>query len=122
MSERVLWPLVVVESPYAGDVDKNTAFAQNVCRWCVEEGYNPYASHLFFTQFLDDNDPDERATGIACGLEWGKNADRVVVALRPGEDMSRGMARGVDAHVERGAEVRVGRFTQDGELLRWEAA
>jgi uncharacterized protein (DUF1786 family) len=29
----------------------------------------PFAPHLYFTQFLDDDIPEERERGISCGLK-----------------------------------------------------
>ncbi len=54
--------LVVIESPYAGDVQANVAYAKRCVADCLRRGESPYASHLFFTQdgILDDLKPEER--------------------------------------------------------------
>ena len=62
------WTRVVIESPYAGEVVRNVAFARNVCRYAVERGYAPTASHLLLPQFLNDGNPEERVAGINAGL------------------------------------------------------
>lgn len=67
--------LVVLESPYAGDVDANVAYARRCALDCARRGESAQASHLLFTQFLDDTKPDERALGIRLGLAWRRVAD-----------------------------------------------
>lgn len=83
--------LVILESPYAGDVEANVAYA----RACLldslaRRGEAPIASHLLYTQVLDDTDPDERAQGIAAGLAW-----RTVPGVLPVFYTDRGWSRGM---------------------------
>ena len=63
---------VIVESPYAGDVATNIAYARAAVRDCLMRGEAPIASHLLFTQpgILDDDVADERRLGIEAGLSW----------------------------------------------------
>jgi hypothetical protein len=58
---------VYVCSPYRGDVARNTLNAQRYCRFVYEKGYVPVAPHLYYTQFLNDRIPSERAAGIRYG-------------------------------------------------------
>lgn len=60
-------PLVYICSPYSGAVDENILAARRYCRFAFEKGYLPLAPHLFFPQFLDDQDPKEREAGLHCG-------------------------------------------------------
>ena len=48
--------LVIIESPYAGDIEKNVAYARDCVRDSLMRGEAPYASHLLYTQpnILDD--------------------------------------------------------------------
>lgn len=73
--------LVLLESPYAGDVQRNEAYARLAMRDCFMRGEFPFASHLLYTQpgVLDDTIPAERALGIKAGLAWGRRATKVVV-------------------------------------------
>lgn len=73
-------PLVIVESPYAGDIERNVAYARAALADCLRRGEAPIASHLLYTQpgVLDDGNPDERALGIEAGLQWGRVADMAV--------------------------------------------
>lgn len=116
------WPLVVIESPYAGDVERNVAFCRAVCRYAVGQGYSPYASHLIFTQFLDDNIPSERKAGIDAGLAWARHAEQAWFCLRPDEGLSNGMRYALNQHISEGRAVRFFRFTQEGHLIVEEQA
>lgn len=88
--------LVCVESPYAGDVAANLAYARDCLSDCLRRGEAPIASHLLYTQpgVLDDDVPAERALGIAAGFAWNERADATVVYVDRG--VSRGMVAGVE--------------------------
>lgn len=81
--------LVVIESPYAGEVALNRAYLERCIRDCATRGESPYASHKMLTDALDDNDPEERKLGIDCGLAWRRRADLRVFYIDRG--WSRGM-------------------------------
>ncbi len=87
-------PLVLVESPFAGDRERNIRYLKAAMRDCIERGEAPFASHMLYTQFLDDDIPDQRETGIECGLAWGRHAKKTVVYDDLG--ISRGMQFGID--------------------------
>lgn len=70
---------VVIESPSAGDFARNMRYARLCALDCRLRGEAAYASHLFFTQFLDDRSPEDRAFGIAAGFEWAQHADLVAL-------------------------------------------
>lgn len=67
--------LVILESPYAGAVNANVAYARRCLKDCALRGESAQASHLLLTQVLNDKVPDERELGIALGLAWRKAAD-----------------------------------------------
>jgi hypothetical protein len=77
---------VILESPYAGNVERNLAYARRCIRDCLTRGEAPIASHLLFTQpgILRDDVPEERALGIAAGLAWLPIADAMVVYVDHG--------------------------------------
>jgi hypothetical protein len=96
---------VIVESPYAAPkgvsllgqrlvVARNVRYARACLRDCFDRGEAPFASHAFYTLVLDDNVPDERATGMAAGWAWTEVADLVAVYIDLG--MSKGMFAGID--------------------------
>ena len=82
---------IYVASKYAGDVERNTAFAVNCCRCVIDKGYMPIASHLLYPQMLDDNNPDEREMGLMFGLALLAVCDEVWVF----GEVSAGVAREV---------------------------
>jgi hypothetical protein len=87
--------LVQMESPYAGDIERNRAYARDAMRDCFMRGEAPFASHLLYTQagVLDDKLPDERSLGIGAGLLWGAHATLVVIYTDLG--ISGGMAAAI---------------------------
>lgn len=93
---------VIVESPYAGDVERNERYARACLKDCLERGEAPFASHLLYTQHgvLDDTDPEERQWGIDAGLIWGKCADMTVVYTDLGISggMNYGIKNAIDAN------------------------
>lgn len=80
--------IVYIASPYAGDVENNTAFAVAACRCCIARGYTPIAPHLLYTRMLDDGDPAERKLGPELGRSLLRAADEMWVC---GERVSSGM-------------------------------
>ena len=73
-------PRVIIESPYAGDIERNTLYARRAMRDSIERGEAPLASHLLYTQpnILDENNPAERKLGIECGFAWWNIADKII--------------------------------------------
>ena len=73
--------LVIIESPYAGDIETHVKYARRCVKDSLSRGEAPLASHLLYTQdgILDDSDPDERLLGIRAGLAWYGYADACVV-------------------------------------------
>lgn len=86
---------VIVESPYAGDVDRHMRYLEACLRDCLLRGEAPFASHRLYPGALNDNSPDERALGIRAGLVWGDVADATVVYTDCG--ISGGMRQGIAA-------------------------
>lgn len=89
---------VIIESPYAGNWWQrwlNRRYARAAMRDCLIRGEAPIASHLLYTQVLNDGDPVEREWGIHAGLAWMKSADASVVYIDRG--ISGGMEKGMAA-------------------------
>lgn len=99
--------LVIIESPYAGDVDRNVRYARRAVRDSVLRGEAPIASHLLFTQpgILNDDVPEERALGIEAGLAWGCYASITAVYVDHG--ISRGMQFGIERSKAEGRPVEI---------------
>lgn len=94
--EEVDTPIVIVESPFAGDLTRNTQYLRAALADCLGRGEAPFASHALYTQpgVLDDNNPEERARGIAAGFAFHAVADKMVVYVDLG--ISSGMKAGID--------------------------
>lgn len=90
---------VIVESPYAGDVERNLRYVRACMRDCLIRGETPYASHALYTQegVLRDEVSEEREWGIAAGFAWRQASEKTVVYTDLG--YSRGMKFGI-AHAE----------------------
>src|SRR4051812_9833468 len=87
--------LVIIESPYAGDVEANVEYARRCVRDSLLRGEAPIASHLLYTQpgILNDDIPEERRHGIEAGLAWRAVAQGSVVYIDRG--LSSGMKYGI---------------------------
>lgn len=80
-------------------LEANVQRAKDACRLLSELGFLPLAPHLYFTQFLRDEDAQEREAGISMGMCWLEEADEVWVF---GEAISEGMA----AEIEKAHELK----------------
>lgn len=100
---RKVLPRVLVESPYAGDVAENLRYLRACLKDSLDRGEAPFASHLFYTQILDDTVPEERDLGMRAGFAWGECADFVAVYQDRG--LSPGMLEGLKAHARSGVRV-----------------
>lgn len=97
--------LIILESPFAGDVERNIDYARQCVRDSLCRGESPIASHLLYTQpgILNDEIPVERQLGIDAGLAWRSVADATVVYTDLG--ISKGMVYGIDAAIKSGLPV-----------------
>jgi hypothetical protein len=97
--------LVIIESPYAGNVSRNVSYARRALRHSLMLGEAPLASHLLYTQpgVLDDTVDEERALGISAGLRWYLLAERSVAYIDLG--FSEGMAQGITFAIDHGKPV-----------------
>jgi len=94
---------VIIESPLAGDVERNLAYARACLRDSLDRGEAPYASHLLYPQVYNDSDPDQRLRGIEAGLQWGAIAHATVVYTDLG--ISSGMEMGIERARRQGRSV-----------------
>jgi hypothetical protein len=96
---------VILESPYAGDVEANVAYARECVRDSLRRGEAPIASHLLYTQpgILRDGVLEEHKWGIDAGLAWGAVADATVVYIDRG--VSIGMEHGIKRAAKEGRTV-----------------
>lgn len=97
--------LVILESPYAGDIVTNVNYARACVRDSLSRGEAPIASHLLYTQpgILRDEVDSERQWGIDAGLAWRGCSEATVVYTDRG--ISKGMQYGIAAAVDAGKPV-----------------
>lgn len=109
---------VILESPFAGDIEANIEYARACVRDSVLRGEAPIASHLLFTQpgILDDGIPEERQLGIDAGLAWRIVSDATVVYTDRG--ISRGMKYGIDAAINSGKPVEYRQLGESGQRIQ----
>lgn len=107
---------VYVCSPYrAGDsaeLDRNIEYAQALTRQALKAGLAPITPHLYMTQCLDERKPQERAQGLAAGLELLKGCDFMIVGDKYG--ISEGMYR----EIETAKALRIPVINDAGLLVR----
>lgn len=95
--------LIYVASPYAGDIEKNIAFAKRACRYVMEQGHAFFAPHLLYPQILDDTDPEERKTGLKLGLRMLEICDELWVC---DDRISTGMEAEIELAKQLGIPIR----------------
>lgn len=105
-------PVVYVCSPFSGDPAGNAERARRYCRFAVDNGYAPFAPHLFFPQFLDDDIPEEREFGLFMAIIMLTKCAELWVF---GEQITRGMAQEIRKADSRGMIIRY--FTTDCEEI-----
>jgi len=83
----------MIESPFAAAGPTGLKMNEEYLKACVfdslSRGEAPFASHGFYTYYLKDTEPQERAQGMACGKAWAENAD--IIAFYVDQGMSPGM-------------------------------
>ena len=101
--EQNFRPLVFICSPYAGDIQNNTAKAQCYCRFAVDSGYIPLAPHLLYPQFMDESDRQQRELGLFFGLVLMSKCRELWVF---GDNVTQGMLCEIKKATSRGMKIR----------------
>ncbi len=97
---------VIIESPYGGTpeiVERNVAYARRAMLDSLRRGEAPFASHLIYTQVLDDSVADDRKLGMSAGFAWVEVAQKTAVYTDLG--ISSGMQRGIEVAEKNGLPV-----------------
>ena len=106
---------VIIESPYAGDVERNITYLRACLRDSLLRGEAPFASHALYTQpgVLDDNLPTERKLGIEAGFVHWTGAKAIVfyidLGMSPGMQSALRQARVWRKRIEYRAGLLTGR-------------
>ena len=91
-----------------GDVQHNIAYARQCMSDSLKRGEAPFASHLLYTQVLDDMNPEERTMGMQRAFEWYRCADLMAVYTDKG--ISSGMQKGMEIAQEFGIKIEYRRL------------
>ena len=100
---RKFRPVVFICSPYSGDVEQNLENARRYSRYAVLRGCVPITPHLLLSQFMDDNDPDERNLALRINLIL---LSKCAELWAFGSCISEGMAQEIARAKRKGKTVR----------------
>lgn len=89
------------------ELQRNIDHARKVCKSVAALGYVPVAPHLYFPQFLDDNEPEQRKIGLEMALKLLRKCSIVFVVSVPGLDVSEGMHEEIHEATQQGIPVHV---------------
>lgn len=103
-------PVVYVCSPYSGNPDLNANDARRYCRFAVDSGYVPFAPHLLFPQFMNDDVSEERELALFMGIVMLTKCAELWVF---GEHISNGMSQEIRKAERRNMIIR--HFSSDCE-------
>lgn len=103
-------PIVYICSPHSGDTERNVENAKRYSRFAVDRHYLPITPHIYFTQFLDDNIPEERDTAIFMNLVLMSKCVELWVF---GDTVSSGMKAEIERAKRKNMKIRY--FTEDLE-------
>ena len=102
--------MVYICSPLAGDMLKNQENACTYCRFAVEAGCVPIAPHIYFTQFMNDNDRRERDLALFLDIVLLSKCAELWVF---GEKITSGMSIEIEKAKRKGQLIRY--FTENCE-------
>lgn len=94
---------VIIESPFAGDINLHMGYLRRCLRDSLMRGEAPFASHRIYTFCLNDIDPVEREIGMQAGFAWAERAD--LTAVYTDFDISEGMKEGIEHAIRCGRPV-----------------
>ena len=97
-----LRPILTNEPERTEELNTNIKLARDACTLAVYRGFLPVAPHLYFPQFLNDDDPDERALAMRMNIVLLSRCDELWVFGKP----SAGMAGEIAYAMKYGIPIR----------------
>lgn len=76
--------LVYICSPYRGEIERNLQYAKELTRIALENDFVPITPHLYLTQAVNDEVPEEREKGMAAGKELLKRCKYILIGSKYG--------------------------------------
>lgn len=92
--------LIYICSPYRGEVERNLQYARELTRVALDNGYVPITLHLYLTQAVNDEVPEEREKGMEAGKELLKHCKYILIGSKYG--LSEGMLEEIRLALEHG--------------------
>lgn len=106
---------VIIESPYAGNIERNMEYARRCIADAISRHEAPFLSHVLYahTGALDDSDPDQRALGITAGTAWIECAEFTAAYTDYG--ISPGMQLGINFAIAKGKLIQFRKIGENPE-------
>lgn len=104
------YPIVYICSPYSGDTEKNAEKARKYSRFAVENQCLPITPHIYFTQFMNDEIPEERNTAFSMNQILMRKCNEIWIF---GDTISKGMKAEI-GYAKR-KHIKIRRFTEEME-------
>ena len=96
-------PLVYICSPFSGDTEYNSNQARKYSRFAYEQNTIPVTPHLLYPQFMDDENPKERADAMHFNYVLLGKCNELWVF---GDEISKGMAHEISIAKKRQQTIR----------------
>lgn len=107
---------VYICSPYRADnraqLHRNIEYARELTKQAIEVGLAPITPHLYMTQCLNEDKPEERAAGIAAGVVLLQRCNCLIVGNKYG------ISEGMTAQIATAKVARIKKVTAS-ELQDW---
>jgi len=84
--------IIFVCSPFQGR-EENVEKAKRYCRMLVNMGYIPIAPHVYFSQFMDDLNPDDRRKALEMNKKLLEFCDELWIF---GDEITEGMKEEIE--------------------------
>lgn len=100
---RTFRPVVYICSPLSGDMEGNQEKARAYCRFAVDTGYIPIATHIYFPQFMNEQSSRERNLALVMDTVLLTKCAELWVF---GDIISRGMSVEIEKARRKGLPIR----------------
>lgn len=103
--------LLYVCSPYRGEIRRNKEYARKLTKAALNSGFAPVTVHLYLTEVLDEEKPQERSRGMAAGRDILAQCSYILLGTDYG--FSEGMKEEITLAAMNGLKML---YEKDGKL------
>lgn len=103
--------LLYVCSPYRGEIRRNKEYAREMTKAALNSGFAPVTVHLYLTEVLDEDKPQERSRGMAAGRDILEQCSYILLGTKYG--FSEGMKEEITLAAMNGLKML---YEKDGKL------